>query len=229
MSWWWKKRKRNTNWYFKSWRQVYHFIRWRLNRPKRWRFDMLYNRINKAYRKLDLSREYITAKEAEEVLQEPNYQPFRGFTRLKNTKIIRPLRGTPGDSSIRTYYPMEDIKDEILRRECVCWKDQAIYRKELYCQKRHKEMRKRNNRARYERVVLVFGGKQYTLGKFEHKLVPKLDRIIKEIYAHKDMFDPNNPNYISPNNLYYIGLKINSKNVDTLDPIQTLLDSPLKW
>lgn len=212
--------------HFRSWKNTYHFIKWRIFRPQKWRFETLYNKINKKYLKSDLSKDYFNKADAKEILEEPNYHNFREFDRLRAVGAIKDITE---DSVKAGYYSTEDIKDELLRRECTCWKDYALYRKELYARPRHKRLKSKSLKVVKQKVVLVFDDKEYTLGKFNKKLIPKLKRIIKEIYAHKDLFDPNNPNYISPNNLTYIGEKIKESNIDTIDPIQVLLDSPLKW
>lgn len=168
------------------------------------------------------------ASEAKKILDQPNIHWFRSLITLENNDIIKSLVSSTGKGQIK-YFSMDDIKDELLRRECACWKDYALYRKELYCRPKYRRAHKRCLKAKIEKIVLKINGKEYTLGKFNTKLRPKLMRIIKEIYEHIDLFDPNNPNYISPENICYIGDKITAKNIDEIDPIKTLLDSPLKW
>ena len=198
---------------FKTYKQAYGFIKARIFRPAKWRFNRLYNLINKQYLKEDLTKDYISKEVANKILYDPSIRCFRSMQTLDIKGIVPTLLSRRGNNGL-TYYSTEDIKDELLRREIVCWKDYALYRKELYSTKKH-----RRKRARSESVK----EKQWTLGKYNSKWTPKLKRIIQEIYNHQEIFDHENENYVSPIWLSTIGRKIHVKNLDSFDPIAELL------
>ena len=206
---------------FKSYKQAYGYIKWRLFRPAKWRFKCMHNLMNKQYMKEDLTKDYVPSKVAHNILYDPNIKHFRTLDSLQRRGQVNPLvsrKGPGGD----VYYSTEDIKEELLRRECACWKDYALYRKELYARPRHKKIRLKNRQAKYEIIALILNGKEYTLGKYNSKMVPKLDRIIKDIYDHQEFFNPDNPNGLSPFWLSYVGKKIKLPNVDTFDVMAEL-------
>lgn len=167
---------------------------------------------------MDLNKDWMTRQDLKKIFLCPNIRHFKNlYTMVKNDWIEPMLDSKSGGT---TYYRMKDIKEELLRRECACWKDYAIYRKELYSGKRHLDLR----RKRYDKqkVKIILNGKEVSIGTFNHKFVPKLKRIINDIYLNKELFDPNREDGINPFYLYCLNSKITTKNVDTFDVIKEL-------
>ena len=207
---------------FTNYRKVYGFIKAKLHRPIKWRFTRLEKIVNKEYLKEDLSQDFLPKSVVEKIMQEPNIRNFCCLRILENKGILKPAlyARNLGNSA---YYSTEDVKDELLRREMVCWKDAIMYKREFYSKRSKLKRRLVTSRAKHEKIVLVIDGKHWTLGKYNAKLTPKIKRIINEIYKHIEIFDPGNENYVSPIWLSTVGRRINAANVDTFDIIAELM------
>lgn len=176
----------------------------------------MYNRHNKLYTKANLDRDFITKAEARKFLDCPEIRYFCNVDTLIDNGMIRVLmKGEPGKRCILS---MEDFKAEMLRRECACWKDYALYRKELYCKPRHLKMRKRNAKERYTEVRLIIKGKSLRLGWFKNNLMPDIKRIVDEIYENIELFDSE----CDPLGIFVFGKKINARNIKTFNTVEML-------
>ena len=230
--------------FFRTWRSIYSFIKWYLFRPKEWRHRTLKNRMNKLYTKKDLTKDYIPWAEASEMLKERNFKPFCSLETMEVRQMIFPLvTGTvpqgKGGAGSKSYMNVQDIKDELLRREMCAWKDYALYRKELYSRAKHRELRrsykgnptmfylnKKYEPAVREKVMLHIGEKNYLLGTYNVKTLEKMDKIIQTILANKKYFllESTDPDYIDPHDLHLLGRKITKANVETFDPIPFMMN-----
>ena len=186
----------------------------------------MYKSFNKSYYKNNiLAKDILQQSTVRQILYNPEIPCFYGLKTLQERKLLKPTI-TRGKGVTVPYFSIEDVKDELLRREITCWKDDAIYNKELFSRKRYQKIKKRNKenyKPIIQTVVLVLDGEEWPLGKFKSTLVPKMSRIIKEIYQHKEIFREGNENYISPVWLAVIGAKINARNVKTFDPVAELM------
>lgn len=176
----------------------------------------MYNRINKDYTKANLDRDYITKSEAKRFLHCPEIRYFRNLRTLIDNGIIRiTKKGAPGYSCILS---MDDFKAEMLRRECACWKDYALYRKEIYCKPKHLKQRREFQKNNITEVRLIIKGKSLRLGWFRKDLLPHLKRIVNEIYENIHLFEGE----CDPLGLFVFGKKIHRNNIKTFNTVEML-------
>lgn len=199
-----------------------------MHRPVDWRFESMYNRFNKKYREKDLTKEYISKLDAEEILHNPEINFFYTLNRFYNNKLFLPINL----KSNHIYFKTEDIKEELLRRECACFFDETMYLKERRKTKEQFKARKeKEKRTIQDLIYLSVDGRNHVLGKFFKKEMPTVKRIIKELYDNK-VFEKGNKNYIDPWYLQKLGKKMQARkpeNFNTMEEVKKLHDYLVKY
>ena len=147
----------------------------------------MYNRINKDYQKIDLSRDYVPMTDVSKYLYAPDIFGFTNAETLLRDGVLKKIKDNAKNE--RVMIDMKAFKAEMLRRECCCWKDYALYRKELYSKPRHQNMRRRNRAEKYVEVRIILKGRNIKVGKFNPQIMPQIDKMVKEIQNYEYLFE----------------------------------------
>lgn len=184
-----KKRKRLGLFKFKSAAHAYTYLYKVLHRKSGDKSNAMYTKMNKLYKELDFTKSYIRKSDAAIILKDDN-RYFRSLdTMLKHGDIeTHSVRH-------RTFVPLEDIEQEMLRRELCAYKDNLLYAKEEKT-RNYKEARK-NFRAKDE-VVIDILGKERSLGNFPRCHMKKVREAIKFLFKNQDIFDENDEEKVHP-------------------------------
>lgn len=184
-----KKRKRLGLFKFKSAAHAYTYLYKVLYRKSGDKSNAMHNKMNKLYKELDFTKSYIKKSDAAIVLKDDN-RYFRSLdTMLKHGDI------ETFSVRHRSFVPLEDIEQEMLRRELCAYKDNLLYAKEEKS-RNYKEARK-SFRAKDE-VVIDILGKERSLGKFPRVHMKRVREAIKFLFKNQDIFDENDEEKVHP-------------------------------
>lgn len=184
-----KKRKRLGLFKFKSAAHAYTYLYKVLHRKSGDKSNSMYNKMNKLYKELDFTKSYIRKSDAAVILKDDN-RYFRSLdTMLKHGDI------ETFSVRHRAFVPLEDIEQEMLRRELCAYKDDLLYIKEEK-NRNYKEAIK-NSRAKDE-VVIDILGKERSLGKFPRIHMKKVREAIKFLFKNQDIFDEKDREKVHP-------------------------------
>lgn len=184
-----RKRKRLGLFKFKSAAHAYTYLFKTLHRKADDRSNSMHRKMNKLYKELDFTKSYIKKTDAVDILRDDN-KYFRSFNVMSKHGDIDTFKVRH-----RAFVPLEDIEQEMLRRELCCYKDDFLYVKENKTRNYNKAIR--YTRTKYE-VVIDILGKERSLGKFYRTQTTKLRKAIKILFKYQDLFDENDREKIHP-------------------------------
>lgn len=200
-----KKRKRLGLFKFKSAAHAYTYLCKVLHRKSGDKSNSLYTKMNKLYKELDFTKSYIKKSDAAIILKDDN-RYFRGLnTMLKHGDI------ETFSVRHRSFVPLEDIEQEMLRRELCAYKDNLLYAKEE--KTRNYKEAKKNFRAKDE-VVIDILGKERSLGKFHRIHMKKVREAIKFLYQNQHIFDERDDEKVHPRYMRKFVTRFMNKHLD---------------
>lgn len=152
--------------------------------------ETLYGKLNKLYKNVDFTKGFIGMADAKEILKDDN-RYFPRFESLKKNDIIHPYR--PRGGSCPSYIPLDELEQEMLRREMCCHKDDLIRQQEY-------QSKNRKSRMAYERekdeIVVKLDGYDYNVGAYHPRMGKQIEKTVKLLYKYEDIFKKGNKPYV---------------------------------
>lgn len=185
-----KFRKRKFDFRFKNSIHAITFIRKVLMRDPKLSRDYMYSKLNKLYKNVDYSKDYIGIQDATDILKDENLF-FLTLPFLEKRGLISKFK-----AGRNVYIPIEEVEQEMLRREMCCYKDFQLYEVEKHNKEYNQIIKHRTKYRRKQKVYLKINGQRWYAGEYAEGRMGKVKKVIKYFYSYKELFDQkNNPHF----------------------------------
>lgn len=167
------------------------FIRKVLMRDPKLSKDYMYKKLNKLYKNVDYSKDFIALQDATDILKDDNLF-FLTLPFLEKKGLITKFK--PGKY---TYIPIEEIEQEMLRREMCCYKDSQLNVTETHYKEYNQIIKLRTKYKKKQKVYLKINGQKWFAGEYAIARMGKVKKIMEFFYGHKEIFDQKNKPHLS--------------------------------
>lgn len=174
-----------------------------------------YKKMNKLYKEVDFSKQFIASTDAKEVLKDENTQ-FYGLDALHKRGLIR--KYAPNDASRFSYVYLEDLEQEMLRRELCCYQEEVINTRKWMIDNRSriKKYRKKFD-TEEEDIVVRFEGRELKLGTYKRCKTRKVNKAVKIFTKYLYLFRKENDPHISDFYAYELFKLLYTKGEDKME------------
>lgn len=171
---------------FASFKHARTYIRRVLLRDTKLKGNSISTKLNKLYKQVDFTKDYITRRDIHDILKDDN-KGFLQLRALEKKGLISSIK-----TQNRVFYSLKDLEQEMLRRELCAYKDTQLFCKEYH----EKTPRARKKLKRYykekEKVWMRINGQKWFAGIYPVYKAKKVERVIAWMYKHKELFNRKN-------------------------------------
>lgn len=159
------------------------YIRKVMMRDPKLSVDYMYKKLNKLYKQIDYSKDYIGLQDAIDILKDENIF-FLSLATLENKGLITKFK-----AGKHVYIPTDEIEQEMLRRELCCYKDRQLFETEKNYKEYGKIIKYRSKFTRKQKVWLRINGEKWFAGEYPEARMGKVKKVMQYFYKNKHLFD----------------------------------------